>query len=72
MSEFNGITGFDGWSAKLKSLLEDAKLVAQQDELDKRLTMCDRLTDFVLESVRRRRFDRARSSTFAGYSCRTS
>ncbi|NVM23997.1 MAG: hypothetical protein HWN68_19735, partial [Desulfobacterales bacterium] len=50
MSEFNGITGFDGWSAKLKSLLEEAKLVAQQDELDKRLTMCDRLTDFVLES----------------------
>lgn len=50
MSEFNGITGLDGWSAKLKSLLEEAKLVAQQDELDKRLTICDRLTEFVFES----------------------
>jgi len=26
MSEFNGITGFEGWSAKLKSLLEEAKI----------------------------------------------
>ena len=50
MSKFNGITGLDGWSAKLKLLLEEAKLVAQQDELNERLTMCDRLTDFILES----------------------
>jgi len=50
MSEFNGITGFDGWSAKLKSLLEEARQVAQKDDLDERLKMCDRLADFGLES----------------------
>ncbi|MHC4105204.1 MAG: hypothetical protein ACYSR9_09705 [Planctomycetota bacterium] len=50
MSEFNGITGFNGWSAKLKSLLEEARVIAQQNDLDERLTMSDRLTDFILES----------------------
>ncbi|HUT46920.1 MAG TPA: hypothetical protein VMX36_11590 [Sedimentisphaerales bacterium] len=50
MSEFNGITGFDGWNAKLKSLLEEARQIAQQDDLDERLKMSDRLTDFILES----------------------
>jgi hypothetical protein len=50
MSEFNGITGFEGWSAKLKSLLEETKHIARQDDLDERLKMCDRLTDFILES----------------------
>ena len=34
MSEFNGITGFEDWSAKLKSLLEEAKNIARQDNLD--------------------------------------
>ena len=50
MSEFNGITGFDGWSAKLKSLLEEARHIAQNGDLDERLKMCDRLADFGLES----------------------
>ena len=50
MSEFDGITGIDGWGKKLKELLTDAKQIARQNDIDKQLEMSDRLTDFMHES----------------------
>lgn len=50
MSEFDGISGFDGWSAKLRDLLRDANAAAQSDDLDQRLAASDRLIQFVESS----------------------
>lgn len=50
MSEFDGIEGVEGWSAKLESMLAEAKEIAQKDKLNDRLKMSERLTAFILES----------------------
>ena len=50
MNEFKGIEGVDGWRTKLKSLLDESKQIALEDDLEKRLKMSDRLTAFILES----------------------
>ncbi len=50
MNEFKGIEGIDGWRTKLKSLLDESKQIALEDDLEKRLKMSDRLTAFILES----------------------
>jgi len=50
MNEFQGIEGIDGWRTKLNSLLDEAKQIASGDDLEPRLKMSERLTDFILES----------------------
>jgi hypothetical protein len=50
MNEFDGIEGIDGWRTKLKSLLDESRQIALEDDLDRRLKMSDRLTTFILES----------------------
>ena len=50
MSEFDGIEGLDGWRKKLESLLAEARQVAREDNLEDRLSISERLTDFILKS----------------------
>ena len=50
MNEFEGIEEVKGWSEKLKSMLAEAKEITQNDELEERLKMSNRLTAFILES----------------------
>ena len=47
MSEWNGITEVEGWSKKLGSLLKEARQVAQDGDLQKRLTLNERLMQFI-------------------------
>ena len=47
MSEFDGISGFEGWSAKLRDLLREANASARSDDLDSRLAASERLIHFV-------------------------
>jgi len=49
-SEFDNIKGLAGWRAKLDDLLADARKEAQKDDLDARLTMADRLTEFIVRN----------------------
>lgn len=50
MSEFDGIDGFDGWSAKLSELLQASQEAAQADEWPPRLVAANRLTEFMARS----------------------
>lgn len=49
-TEFDKIKGLAGWRAKLDELLADARDAAQKDDLDARLEMADRLTEFVIRN----------------------
>ncbi len=44
------ISGFDECLQVLETLINEAKMIAQSDDLDQRLDMCDMLTDFILSS----------------------
>jgi len=50
MNEFRDIQGIEGWSKKLKSLLDEALQVCKEEDLGSRLKMSERLTDFMIES----------------------
>ncbi len=47
MSEWDNITDLEGWQDKLKSLLSEAKGMAEQGDLTTRLAMSERLTQFL-------------------------
>lgn len=49
-SEFDKIKNLAGWRAKLDELLEAARAVAQNDDLDARLKVADRLTEFIVNN----------------------
>jgi hypothetical protein len=49
-SEFDKIKNLAGWRAKLDELLKAAREVAQDDDLDKRLAVADRLTRFIVNN----------------------
>jgi len=49
-TEFDKVKGLAGWRAKLDELLADARAVAQNDDLDSRLEMADRLTQFIIRN----------------------
>lgn len=50
MSEWNNIDGVEGWSKKLGELLAEARNVGQDDDLDARLELNDRLMQFIIHS----------------------
>ena len=50
MSEFSGIDGFEGWKGKLKELLQAAKTAAGNQDLEQRIAISERLTDFTIAS----------------------
>jgi len=50
ITEFDKIKNLAGWRAKLDELLADARHAAQQDDLDDRLKMADRLTQFIIRN----------------------
>jgi hypothetical protein len=49
-SEFDSIKGLAGWRSKLDELLATARKEAQKDDLDARLAMADRLTEFIVRN----------------------
>jgi hypothetical protein len=49
-SEFDKIKNLAGWRAKLDELLAAARAVAQNDDLDARLKVADRLTEFIIKN----------------------
>lgn len=49
-TEFDKIKGLAGWRAKLDELLAAARDAAQEDDLDVRLEMADRLTQFIIRN----------------------
>jgi len=49
-SEFDKIKNLAGWRAKLDELLQAARTAAQTDELDARLKVADRLTEFIVNN----------------------
>jgi hypothetical protein len=50
MSELDNIHGVDGWTDKLQELLKEAEKAAQSTDLQVRLKVSSRLTDFILNS----------------------
>jgi len=50
MSEWDGISGFDGWSGKLRDLLKDANAAARSEDIEQRFEASERLTQFVENS----------------------
>ena len=50
MSEFDNIIGLEAWSAKLRSLLDEAQGIARHGALDERIGMSRRLTEFIVRS----------------------
>lgn len=51
MSEWDNIEGLDGWSAKLEELLEEAEQAAQRPDLESRLVLNHRFTEFIVKST---------------------
>ena len=49
-TEFDKINDLAGWRAKLDELLDNARRVAINDDLDPRLSVADRLTEFIIKS----------------------
>jgi len=49
-SEFDKIKGLDRWRAKLEELLSAARGAAAADDLDARLEIADRLTEFIIRN----------------------
>jgi hypothetical protein len=49
-SEFDKIKNLAGWRAKLDELLQAARAAAQDDDLDARLEVADRLTEFIVNN----------------------
>lgn len=49
-AEFDKIKNLAGWRAKLDELLQAARAVAQNDNLDTRLEIADRLTEFIVRN----------------------
>lgn len=49
-SEFDKIKNLAGWRAKLDELLQAARAVALSDDLDARLDVADRLTEFIVNN----------------------
>jgi hypothetical protein len=50
MSEFDGIAGTEGWSTKLRGLLDEAQEIARGGHLDQRIGISRRLTEFIVRS----------------------
>jgi len=50
MSEWDNIQGLDGWKMKLAELLREAETVAQKAEIEPRLALNARLTEFIINS----------------------
>jgi hypothetical protein len=50
MSEFDGISGFDGWKKKLDELLAEARKAAGANDEKGLVAIADRLTEFTIES----------------------
>jgi hypothetical protein len=50
MSEFDGISDFDGWRRKLDALLNEAKAAAGANDESALESIADRLTEFTIES----------------------
>ncbi len=50
MSEWDGIEGVEGWRNKLNELLGEAEAMAKNQNIDDRLALSRRLTDFILQS----------------------
>ena len=50
MNEWDNIQGLDGWKMKLAELLREAETVAQKAEIEPRLTLNARLTEFIINS----------------------
>ena len=50
MSEFDNISGFSGWKAKLDELLTEAKSAAGANDESALNAIADRLTEFTIES----------------------
>lgn len=50
MSEWTGITGYEGWRGKLGELLDEAKEVAREDDIEARFALSDRLLTFMKKS----------------------
>src|ERR1051325_9090405 len=49
-TEFDKIKTLAGWRTKLDELLEAARAAAQVEDLDKRLEVADRLTEFIVNN----------------------
>jgi hypothetical protein len=50
MSEWDKIKGFDGWSAKLRELLAESTKISASNDLEERLDLSQRFTDFIVNS----------------------
>ncbi|HEB61131.1 MAG TPA: hypothetical protein ENJ06_04830 [Phycisphaeraceae bacterium] len=50
MSEWDNINSLEGWQNKLQSLLTESEAAARSDDIDERLQMNRRLTEFILHS----------------------
>jgi hypothetical protein len=50
MSEWDKIKGFEGWSAKLRELLAAGAKISASNDLQERLDLSQRFTDFIVNS----------------------
>ncbi len=50
MSEWDKIKGFDGWSTKLRELLTAAQKVSGSNDVQERIDLSQRFTDFIVNS----------------------
>ena len=50
MSEWDDIEGVEGWTKKLNELLGEAEAMAKNQNMEDRLALSRRLTDFILQS----------------------
>jgi len=50
MSEWTGITGYEGWRDKLSELLDEAARAARESDIDRRFGVSDRLLMFMRKS----------------------
>ena len=50
MTEFDNISGFDGWGTKLMALLEEAENLGANASVQDRLALSRRFRQFIVES----------------------
>jgi|SRR6185295_2804389 len=50
MSEWDKIKGFEGWSAKLRELLTAAQKISGSNDVQERIDLSQRFTDFIVNS----------------------
>ncbi len=51
MSEWDNIEGVEGWRKKLDELLREAETAEKSQNIEDRLALSRRLTEFILESA---------------------